>query len=210
MKNKEKDIGKRVKDRENRQLLFLMIPGALLLLIFNYAPFLGIYMAFVDYKPNMGIYNSPFVGLKNFEFFFTSKDAVRIIRNTLGYNLIFLIVDLFFAVGVALMFYKLTSRKALKVYNTIILLPRFLSWVIVAFIAYVFLSPTHGLINSLITSLGGESVKWYTYPNPDKPEKFLCFSSIFDTMEKNWRKYTCYSQISTLTKYMVSLPVMTA
>lgn len=164
MKNKEKDIGKRVKDRENRQLLFLMIPGALLLLIFNYAPFLGIYMAFVDYKPNMGIYNSPFVGLKNFEFFFTSKDAVRIIRNTLGYNLIFLIVDLFFAVGVALMFYKLTSRKALKVYNTIILLPRFLSWVIVAFIAYVFLSPTHGLINSLITSLGGESVKWYTYP----------------------------------------------
>lgn len=165
MKDKmKKSVGDRVRARENRQLLLLMIPGTLLLLIFNYAPLLGIYIAFVDYNPNLGIYGSPFVGWKNFEFFFTSNEAFRIIRNTLGYNMIFLLVDLFFAVGLALMFYKLTSRKSLKVYNTIILLPRFLSWVIVAFVVYVILSPTHGLANSLITSLGGEAVKWYTYP----------------------------------------------
>lgn len=151
-----------VSARENRQLILLMIPGCLLLFVFCYLPLPGIYMAFVNYKPNQGIFGSQFVGLENFMFFFKSKDAVRIIRNTVGYSFAFLAVDLIFAVGMALMLYKLTSRGALKVYNTIILLPRFLSWVLVAFIVYIILSPTHGLANQLIKALGGDPVKWYS------------------------------------------------
>ncbi len=161
MKGKKKKSSK-VAARETRQLLMLMIPAVVLLLIFNYAPFIGVYMAFVDYNPNLGIFESPFVGLENFEFFFRSKDAVRVLRNTLGYSLIFLIVDLFFAPALALMLYNLRSKKGLKIYNTIVLLPRFLSWVLVAFIVYIVLSPTYGLANGIITALGGTGLQWYS------------------------------------------------
>lgn len=152
----------KVAAKENYQLLMLMIPATILLLIFNYAPFIGVYMAFVDYNPNLGIFDSPFVGLENFKFFFTSKDAVRVIRNTVGYSLIFLLVDLFFAVSLALLLYNLHSRRGVKIYNTIVLLPRFLSWVLVAFIVYIILSPSHGLANTIIEALGGTGLKWYS------------------------------------------------
>ena len=159
---KKKKKYSKVAAKENRQLLLLMIPATALLLLFNYTPFLGIYMAFVDYNPNLGIWNSPFVGLENFKFFFLSKDAARIIRNTLGYSLVFLAVDLFFAVGLALLFYNLRSRRALKFYNTVVLLPRFLSWVLVAFIVYIVLSPSYGLANGILQAFGGNPVKWYS------------------------------------------------
>ncbi len=161
-KQKEKKKYSKVAQKENRQLLLLMIPASILLFIFNYLPFLGIRIAFVDYNPNLGIFASEFVGLKNFQFFFKSQDAVRIIRNTLGYSLVFLLVDIFCGVGMALLLYNVRNRKALKFYNTVILLPRFLSWVLVAFIVYVVLSPTHGLANSLIELLGGKGVSWYS------------------------------------------------
>lgn len=162
IKEHSKKTYSKVAARENRQLLMLMIPATVLLLIFNYLPFLGVYMAFVDYNPNIGILKSPFVGLENFKFFFTSNDAVRVIRNTLGYSLIFLLVDLFFAVGLALLLYNLHSRRGVKIYNTIILLPRFLSWVLIAFIVYIILSPSHGLANNIIEFLGGVGLKWYS------------------------------------------------
>lgn len=161
-KIKEKEKYSKVAAKENRQLLILMIPATILLLIFNYAPFAGVYMAFVDYNPNLGIFDSPFVGLENFKFFFTSKDAIRIIRNTLGYSLAFLMVDLIFAVGLALLLYNLHSKRGIKIYNTIVLLPRFLSWVLVAFIVYIVLSPSHGLANNIIEALGGTGLKWYS------------------------------------------------
>lgn len=148
--------------KENRQLLMLMIPAAVMLFIFNYLPFVGVYLAFVDYNPNLGIFKSPFVGLENYEFFFKSKDVIRVLRNTVGYNMIFLIVDLFFAVGMALLLYNLRSRKGLKIYNTVILLPRFLSWVLISFIVYVILSPTHGLANNIVRFFGGKGLSWYS------------------------------------------------
>ena len=161
-KAKKKKKYSKVAAKENKQLLILMIPATILLLIFNYAPFVGVYMAFVDYNPNLGIFDSPFVGLENFKFFFTSKDAIRIVRNTLGYSLAFLMVDLIFAVGLALLLYNLHSKRGIKIYNTIVLLPRFLSWVLVAFIVYIVLSPSHGLANNFIEALGGTGLKWYS------------------------------------------------
>ena len=161
-KYKEKKKYSKVAAKENKQLLILMIPATILLLIFNYAPFIGVYMAFVDYNPNLGIFDSPFVGLENFKFFFTSKDAIRVIRNTLGYSLAFLMVDLIFAVGLALLLYHLNSKRGIKIYNTIVLLPRFLSWVLVAFIVYIILSPSHGLANNMIEARGGTGLKWYS------------------------------------------------
>ena len=146
----------------NFKLSMLAMPGVLLLLVFHYLPIFGIIMAFKDFNPNLGIFGSPWVGLKNFEFFFTSQDAKRVIGNTVGYGLLFLAVDLVAAVTLALMFYKLRSRRALKVYNTVVILPRFMSSVLVAFVAYLILSPSYGVLNSIIEALGGEAISWYS------------------------------------------------
>ena len=85
--------------RENFWLTMMVLPGALLLLIFNYVPMVGVVMAFKKYNPILGIWGSPWCGLDNFEFFFTSQDAVRVIRNTLGYSVTFLVLDLIAGVG---------------------------------------------------------------------------------------------------------------
>ena len=152
----------KVKRRETFHLDLMVLPGFLLLLIFNYAPMLGLPIAFKDYNPNLGIMKSPWNGWENFRFFFESQDAVRTIRNTLMYSVSFLILDLVCGVTLALMFYNLRSRKALKVYNTIVILPRFMSAVIIAFIVYIILNPSYGLLNHLILALGGSKVQWYS------------------------------------------------
>lgn len=150
-----------VKRRENFYLLLMALPGMLLLFVFNYLPMTGIIMAFKDYNPNLGIWGSPWNGFENFKFFFTSQDAPRVIGNTLFYSVSFLILDLIAGVGLALMFYNLRSRKALKFYNTVVILPRFLSAVIIAFIVYIILNPSYGLMNQIIVALGGSKIQWY-------------------------------------------------
>lgn len=153
----------RIKARKKYTLTLLMlcIPGLICLFLFNYLPMFGIIIAFKDYVPVKGLLRSEWCGLKNFEFFFTSQDAVRTIRNTVLYGVEFLILDLILGVLVAILLYNIKSRVGLKVYHTIILLPRFLSIVIVSFIVYAFLSPANGVVNQLIMTFGGEAVKWY-------------------------------------------------
>ena len=118
--------------KETFHLDLMSLPGVLLLVVFNYLPMIGIVIAFKDYNPNLGIWGSAWNGLDNFKFFFTSQDAVRTIRNTLLYSSSFLVLDLICAVGLALMFYNLRSKRALKFYNTVVILPRFMSPVIIA------------------------------------------------------------------------------
>ena len=137
----------------------------LLLVVFNYLPMIGIVIAFKDYNPNLGIWGSAWNGLDNFKFFFTSQDAARTIRNTLLYSSSFLVLDLICAVGLALMFYNLRSKRALKFYNTVVILPRFMSPVIIAFIVYIILNPSYGLLNQLIIALGGSKIRGIPTPN---------------------------------------------
>lgn len=158
---KNKQLSK-VKRRETFHLDLMVLPGFLLLLVFNYLPMLGLPIAFKDYNPNLGIFGSPWNGFENFRFFFESQDAVRTIRNTLMYSVTFLVLDLVCGVGLALMFYNLRSRKALKFYNTVVILPRFMSAVIIAFIVYIILNPSYGLMNQVIVALGGTKVQWYS------------------------------------------------
>lgn len=105
--------------RESTSMGMLAIPGVFLLILFHYIPMFGIVIAFKDFKPLKGIWGSPWVGLNNFKFFFTSQDAYRTIRNTMGYNIVWLFLGTFCSVGLALLFYHLKSRKALKFYNTL-------------------------------------------------------------------------------------------
>lgn len=153
--------GSKVSKKETFHLSLMVLPGLLLFLIFNYLPMLGIVIAFKKYNPNLGILGSPWCGLDNFKFFFTSQDAARVIGNTVMYSVVFLAVDLVAGVGLALMFYNLRSRKALKFYNTVVILPRFMSAVIVAFIVYIVLNPSYGIANQILTALGFGGVQWY-------------------------------------------------
>ena len=117
-------------------MTLMVLPGLILLFIFHYVPLPGIVLAFKKFNPFKGIFGSPWVGWKNFEFFFTSQDAVRTLRNTISYSLVFMALGMIASVGLALLFYNLRSRKALKVYHTVVILPKFLSAVIISYIVY--------------------------------------------------------------------------
>ena len=147
--------------QDNLQLLTLALPGALALLVFNYLPMFGIVIAFKKYNPNLGILGSKWVGLRNFEFFFRSQDCWRVMRNTIGYSVTFLVMDVVFGVLLAVLCYNLKSQKALKVYHTTIILPKFMSPVIIAYIVYALLSPASGVVNNLIAAFGGQKINWY-------------------------------------------------
>ncbi len=147
--------------RKNLALFTLALPALLHVLIFSYLPMPGIVIAFKDYKPFKGIFGSAWNGLNNFEFFFTSQDAGRTIRNTVLYSIDFLILDLVLGVIVALMLYSLRSKAMVKLYHTIMMLPKFLSIIIVSYIVYTLLSPSYGVMNQLIRAFGGDKVQWY-------------------------------------------------
>jgi len=150
------------KFKNNMELLVLTLPAVIFYLIFMYTPMFGLVIAFKDYKAPKGILGSAWCGLKNFEFFFGSQDAFRISRNTVGFALLFIAINLITGIVVALLLYEVKSQRALKFYQTTMLLPRFLSWVIVGFITYTLLSPSMGILNKIIELFGGEGVDWYT------------------------------------------------
>lgn len=157
-KNRWKDF------RDNAELSALMIPGIVLLLVFAYVPMLGIIIAFKDYRNNLGIFKSKWIGFQNFKFFFESQDAWRIGRNTVGYGILFIVIGLIAAVTIAILLYEVRSRKALKFYQTSMILPHFLSWVIVGYITYILLEPSMGILNKIIRFFGGEGLQWYSEP----------------------------------------------
>lgn len=150
--------------RRDMVLFMLALPAVLHLVLFQYIPMPGIVIAFKNYKPFKGIFGSEWNGFDNFRFFFTSQDALRTIRNTVLYEFGYLLLDLFNGVLIALMLFYLNGRRTVKVYHTTMMLPKFLSIVIVSYIVYAFLSPSYGVANRLIIALGGSKIQWYAEP----------------------------------------------
>jgi putative aldouronate transport system permease protein len=124
----------------------------------------GIVIAFKDYTPGQNILKSPWVGFKNFEFFFTSQDAVRITANTVGYGIVFIITGIICSVTLALLLFEIANKMALKTYQTIMILPNFLSWVVVGFITYILFNPVYGVLNQLLVNIGLARIEWYSDP----------------------------------------------
>lgn len=150
---------------DNIQLLILALPAIILLFIFCYIPMGGIILAFKKFKVNLGIFDSPWVGLDNFEFFFTSSDAWRVVSNTLGMNFLFILFTTVFSVLIAVMMFRLRRRRLVKTYQTITLMPSFLSWVVVGYMVYALLMPgPMGLVNQIVMLFGGEPIDWYSQP----------------------------------------------
>lgn len=169
MKRKRLWAGNNAKMAGRSQTLGLMLmalPMMIVVTIFSYVPMAGLVVAFKDYSYRDGIIKSPFCDplFKNFEFLFKSPDTFRIIRNTLGYNLAFIALTLVISVSLALMLNEIRSRKALKVYQTTMFVPYFLSWVVVSYIVYAFLNPRLGYLNAIAARKGGQTLDWYNTP----------------------------------------------
>lgn len=152
-------------DRSITRQLYLMsaLPLAMLI-VFAYIPLFGSIIAFKQYRFDLGIFGSKWVGFKNFEFFFKSNDFWIVTWNTISLNFIFIVVGTLAAVLVALLFYELHSRAATKVFQTVFITPHFLSWVVVAYMAYAFLHPQYGFLNKFLAFFGAEAVDWYSTP----------------------------------------------
>ncbi len=118
-------------------------------------------MAFVDYKPNKGAFDSPFIGLKNFNFFFKSLDFSIIFGNTIRYNLLFLFVGTLFSLLLAILLYEILNKAALKVFQTAFFLPYFISWILVSYIVQAFID-SNGMVTALVENMVGRDVNMYT------------------------------------------------
>lgn len=143
-------------------LLLIALPGILYLIINNYVPMFGIFLAFKDYNFAKGIFGSDWCGFKNFKYLF-SNDAFIITRNTILYNLAFIILGTTAAIIVAILMCELGKKIRVKYFQSSLLLPNLLSWVVIGFIGFAFLNSDTGFINNtLIRFFGGEEVAWYT------------------------------------------------
>ncbi|MFV0465588.1 MAG: ABC transporter permease [Lachnospiraceae bacterium] len=150
--------------KKNYPIYLLALPGFLYLLINNYIPMGGLIIAFKDVNWQKGIWNSDWIGFKNFEYLFRTPDAFNITRNTILYNVTFIIVNMIVALLYAILLSEIRHKLAVKFYQTTIMLPFMISMVIVSYLAYAFLAGDNGLINGMISSVGGEKINWYSEP----------------------------------------------
>ena len=143
-------------------IYLLMLPGLVYLFINNYMPLPGLMVAFKKYNAGLGIFKSPWVGFQNFTYLFTTDDAWVITRNTIGYNLAFIVVNTVMAITVAIILSELTGRIK-KFYQSAILLPNLISSVIIGYLVFAFFSVENGFINnSILKMFGKEAVSWYS------------------------------------------------
>lgn len=143
-------------------LYFMMIPGTIYLLINNYIPMAGLVLAFKKFNYQAGMWKSPFNGINNFKFLFMGSDAAAILRNTIGYNFLFIVLGTIMAIAVAIFLNAIPGMRAKKTYQTIILIPYLISIVIVSYIGFAFMSQESGFINK--TLLKANPIPWYTTP----------------------------------------------
>lgn len=158
----KKRSGKLSKKIMTLEHYLMMLPGVVYLIINNYIPMAGLVIAFKRFNYKDGIWGSAWAGLSNFTYLFKTKDALNILRNTLGYNILFIFLGQVVAITIAIMLYFLVGKTRKKFYQTAILIPYLISMVVVAYIVFGFLGQEHGVINHLITSLGGKPISFYT------------------------------------------------
>ena len=145
-------------------LYLILLPGGIYLIINNYLPMAGTVVAFKKYNFQKGIFGSEWNGLKNFIFLFKTKDAWIITRNTICYNLAFIILGTAAAITVAVLLSEIKAVRARKTYQTLILLPFLVSIVVVSYIVYGFLSTEYGFVNHTLQNMGKDKISWYSNP----------------------------------------------
>lgn len=164
---KEKKVRKPKWTKNDSELTALALPTTVWYVLFCFLPMFGLVIAFKNYKIAGGrsfIYNvihSDWSGFKNFEFLIKSNDLFVILRNTILYNLAFIVLGMIFSVGLAIMISLLHSKRKSKVYQTLMFFPYFMSWVVAAYFLDAFLNQDNGLVNSMLRDGVGEGIQWY-------------------------------------------------
>ena len=150
-----------------RMIKHMALPTTIWYILFCFLPMFGLIIAFKNYKITGGksfIYNllhSDWAGFKNFSFLIRSNDLFVILRNTILYNLAFIVLGMVFSVGLAIMISLLHNKRASKVYQTMMFFPYFMSWVVASYFLDAFLNQDNGLINSIMRNAGKEPIQWY-------------------------------------------------
>ncbi len=160
--------------RDDTELTILALPTTVWYAVFCFLPMVALLLAFKDFKnvsPGQGFFanalQSPWAGgtgLKNFESLLTFNDIGIIVRNTIGYNALFIVLNIVIPVTLAILIGQLYSRRLTKTYQTILFMPFFLSWVVIAAAVWGFLSFDKGIVNNMIEAAGGAPVQWYREP----------------------------------------------
>ena len=146
-------------------LYLMFLPGGLYLLINNYIPMGGLIVAFKQYNVRNGLFGSKWIGLKNFRFLFTTPDAFVITRNTILYNVAFIIINTVLGIAFAIFICDALSKKLKKVYQSAILFPYLMSAVVLGYIVFAFCSQSNGILNKTILPMfGKDPVSWYAMP----------------------------------------------
>lgn len=168
MSSTEVTIKKKSKMKQFKKYLplyLMLLPGCVYLFINNYIPMAGIVIAFKKVDFSKGIFRSPWNGLENFRFLFQTKDAFIITRNTILYNVAFIIVNTVVGIILAILICEIQSKLAKKVYQSVILVPFLMSMVILSYIVYALFSSENGMVNNTILPLlGMEPKSWYNEP----------------------------------------------
>lgn len=161
------------KHKKTLVLLTMVAPAAIWLLLLRYLPMGGIVLAFKDYKMNprnpsfiSNLISSKWVGFDNFKFLFKTDSAWIMIRNTLAYNIVFIILGVIIPVAFAVMMNEFTHKFVKKTYQTMMFFPYFLSWVVVSYFLNAFLDAQYGMLPAMQKAAGEAVTSWYTTPGP--------------------------------------------
>ncbi len=161
----ELPLARRRRRRWFTMLDLMLLPGLVYLIINNYIPMGGLFIAFKKIDYSLGIFKSPWVGLRNFRFLFGTEDAYIITRNTILYNIVFIILLNALGVAVGIMLSEVRRQQMTKFFQTTILLPQLISIIIIANIVFAFLSNEAGLVNkTILPALGLEPINFYSSP----------------------------------------------
>ncbi len=151
--------------KKNRVLFLMVMPITVYFFIFSYMVMPGVYIAFVNYNYSAGIFASPFVGLNNFKFLAVNGDLWAITRNTILYNIVFILLGNVVQIVLAIMLSEISGKTYKKVTQSVMLFPNFISFVIVGVFAYNLFNFDHGALNSLLTSVGADKHDFYGDPS---------------------------------------------
>lgn len=149
---------------KNKTLLLMLLPAVLYFFIFSYLPISGIIVAFKSYNFRDGIFGSPWVGFDNFKFFFISGQALIVTRNTVLYNLAFIVINTIIQITLAILLSEIRGKYFKKITQSLMFLPYFVSWVIIGVIAYNMFNYEHGSLNSLLGFFHMAPVDAYANP----------------------------------------------
>lgn len=194
--HKERGEGMRKKRKKitkgDLELTLLALPTVIWYIVFSFLPLFGLIIAFKKFRMGgqgffMNLIQSEWVGLENFRFLFATQDAYIIIRNTLLYNIVFIVLGIVIPVTLAIMLSQIYNARLAKTYQTTMFLPHFLSWVVVSYFVFAFLSTDKGLANQILTRTGKEGIQWYL--DPKYWPFILTFMSVWKTSGYNMVVY---------------------